>query len=118
MSVVPGLALLLAVAVAMTAPLAAAPTSIKGEVVDVQCSLKDAKNKGAEHSDCALSCARRGATMGILTADGLYTIVGDYTRENNKKLHEFVAHQVQATGEVTEKDGKRLIDITALEAAD
>jgi hypothetical protein len=29
-----------------------------------------------------------------------------------------VAHQVQATGEVTEKDGKRLIDITALEAAD
>jgi len=113
---VPGLAVLLAVAVTTITPLAAAPTTIKGEVVDVQCSLKDAKNTGAEHADCALSCARRGATMGILTADGLYTIVGDYTRENNKKLDAFVAHQVQATGGVTEKDGKRLIDITALEA--
>jgi hypothetical protein len=100
-----------------TAPMRAAGTTLNGEVVDVQCSLKDAKNKGADHADCALSCARRGGTMGLLTADGVYTITGDYTKENNKKLLEFVARQVEATGEVTEKDGKKLIDVSALAAS-
>jgi hypothetical protein len=98
-------------------PLDAATTTLTGEVVDVQCHLKDAKNKGADHADCALSCARRGGTMGILTADGVYTITGDYTKENNRKLLEFVARRVAASGEVTEKDGKRLIEVTALAAA-
>src|SRR3954471_19329585 len=100
-----------------TVPLGAAATTVKGEVVDVQCNLKEAKNKGADHADCALSCARRGATMGLMTTDGVYTITGDYTKENNKKLLEFVAKQVEATGEVTEKDGKKLIELTALAAA-
>jgi hypothetical protein len=98
-------------------PLGAAATTLRGEVVDVQCSLKDTKNKGADHADCALSCARRGGTMGLLTADGVYTITGDYTKENNKKLIEFVARQVEATGEVTEKDGKKLIELSTLAAA-
>lgn len=98
-------------------PLDAAETTLKGEVVDLQCQLKDAKNKGADHADCALSCARRGATMGILTADGVYTITGDYTKENNKKLLEFVARQVEASGDVTEKDGKKLIDVSTVAAA-
>ena len=98
-------------------PIGAAGTTLKGEVVDVQCNLKDAKNKGAEHADCALSCARRGATMGLLTAEGVYTITGDYTKENNKKLLEFVARQVDATGAVTEKDGKKLIDVSTMTAS-
>ena len=109
-------ALVLASAVTVI-PLGAAATTLRGEVVDVQCHVKDTKNKGADHADCALSCARRGATMGLLTADGVYTITGDYTKENNKKLIEFVARQVEATGEVTEKDGKRLIDLSMLAAA-
>jgi hypothetical protein len=108
-------ALVLASAVAAI-PLGAAATTLKGEVVDVQCNLKDTKNKGADHADCALSCARRGATMGLLTAEGVYTITGDYTKENNKKLIEFVARQVKATGEVIEKDGKKLIDLSMLAA--
>ena len=55
--------------------------------------------------------------MGILTADGVYTITGDYTLENNKKLLEFVAKQVEASGQVSEKDGKKLIDVSTLAAA-
>ena len=110
-------AVALTAALAAAVPLAAAPSTLKGEVVDVQCSLKDAKNTGTDHADCALSCARRGATMGILTADGMYTITGDYARENNKRLLEFVAQQVEATGEVTEKDGKKLIDVSAMSLA-
>lgn len=63
-------ALVLASAVTGT-PLGAAAATLKGEVVDVQCNLKDTKNKGADHADCASSCARRGATMGLLTAEGV-----------------------------------------------
>jgi hypothetical protein len=110
-------AALVAASVLTTIPLGAAATTLKGEVVDVQCNLKDAKNKGADHADCALSCARRGSTLGILTADGVYTITGDYTLENNKKLLEFVAKQVEASGQVSEKDGKKLIDVSTLAAA-
>ena len=118
-------ALALATAVTTT-PLGAAATTLKGEVVDVQCNLKDAKNKGTDHADCAAPAEadgsesnkeRRGATMGLLTADGVYTITGDYTKENNKKLIEFVARQVEATGEVTEKDGKKLIELSTLAPA-
>jgi hypothetical protein len=102
-------------AVIASAPqLAAAPATVQGEVVDVQCALKDTANKGAGHAECALSCARRGATMGILTADGVYTIRGAYTKENNRKLLEFVARRVEATGDVTEKAGKKLIDVSAM----
>jgi hypothetical protein len=104
----------LAAALAASVPLAAAPSTLTGEVVDVQCALKDAENTGTDHADCALSCARRGATMGILTADGMYTITGDYTRENNRRLLEFVAQQVEATGDVSEKDGKKLINVSAI----
>ena len=44
--------------------------------------------------------------MGIITADGVYTIAGDYAADNNAKLIEFVSKKVEATGDVTEKDGE------------
>ena len=96
------------------AGLRAESKTIKGEVVDVQCHLKKAENTGATHEDCALSCAKRGAAMGILTADGVYTITGDYTAEKNKKLIDYVAKNVEATGEITEADGHKSIDIKEL----
>lgn len=107
-------ALLLALACAVV-PIAAAPVTVTGELVDVQCQLKDAKNVGPDHADCALSCAKRGATLGILARDGLYVVTGDFTRENNRRLIEFVAKTVEATGTVTEKDGKKLLAITDIE---
>lgn len=90
--------------------------TISGEVIDVQCQAKKAENKGADHEDCALSCAKRGAKMGILTADGIYVISGDYTAEKNKKLLPFVAKQVTATGEVMDHDGEKMINVTKIEA--
>ena len=49
-----------------------------------------------------------------MTADGVYTITGDYTADNNKKLLDFVAKNVEATGEVGEKDGVKTIDVASL----
>ena len=100
-----------AVVVAAAAGVAAEPHTIAGEVIDVRCFEKAADNAGDAHVDCALSCARRGATLGIRTADGVYTITGEYTAEMNRRLIEFVARTVEATGEVSERDGRRTIRI-------
>jgi len=88
--------------------------TIAGEVIDVRCYEKAADNAGDAHVDCALSCARRGATLGIRTVDGIYTITGEYTAEMNRRLIEFVARTVEATGDVSERSGRRTIRIRAI----
>ena len=102
---------LVAVVVAAAAGVVAEPRTIAGEVVDVRCYERATDNAGDAHVDCALSCARRGATLGILTADGVFTITGEYAAEMNRRLIPFVARTVEATGEVTERDGRRTIRI-------
>jgi hypothetical protein len=98
---------------------AAADTmTVKGEVIDVTCHTKQGeKAMGEKHSDCALTCAKKGAPMGI-SADGkVYNITGGYAKDNNAKLLEFVGKPVEATGDVTEKDGKLTIDVASMKAA-
>ena len=51
------------------------------------------------------------------TADALYTITGDYTANKNAKLLDFVARKVIATGEVTEKDGVKSINVKSIRLA-
>ena len=89
-------------------PAFAADMTVKGEVVDVACSMaKKEAGKGAAHASCAMVCAKKGQPVGILTADAIYTVTGDYAANNNAKLLDFVAKNVIVTGEVTEKDGVR-----------
>lgn len=100
----------------LATPLFAETKTVKGEVIDVQCHAKKAENTGADHENCALSCARRGAKMGVLTSDGVYILAGDYTAENNKKLLPYVAKQVTVTGDIAEQDGQKTITATKIEA--
>ena len=103
--------------VAASASLFAAEKTITGEVVDVACQLsKGAGGVGDAHKACATSCAKRGRTVGILASDAVYEVAGDYAANNNAKLIEFVAMQVEAKGDVTEKDGKKIITITSIKA--
>jgi hypothetical protein len=91
--------------------------TIKGEVVDQQCFLKD-KSRGADHKDCATGCAKKGNPVAIVTEAGdVYTITGSYAANKNAKLIDFVSKTVEAKGEVTEKDGKKTIDVSSLTAA-
>ena len=106
-----------ALVAALAAPLVA-QTTVKGEVVDVACAVKKAPGgKGADHAGCAMACAKKGAPVGVMTGDAIYTITGDYTANNNAKLLEFVAKQVEVTGTVTEKDGQKMIAVTSIKAA-
>ena len=96
-------------------PVSAQQTTITGEVVDVACRVNKAPaGQGEAHKGCATACARRGSTMGILADDAVYEIAGQYAANNNEKLLEFVAAEVEATGEVTEKDGKKIITVSSM----
>jgi hypothetical protein len=116
-SLVAGAAFVAALAVPAM-PAFAADVTIKGEVVELACdtSKKDA-GKGDAHAACAMSCAKRGQPMAILTADAVYTITGDYAADKNAKILDFVAKQVSATGAVTEKDGVKSINVKTMAVA-
>jgi len=101
--------------VALGAPAFAKTETVKGEVVDLTCMMKDKKNVGASHKECADACAKKGAPLGLLTADGkAYLITGGLAADNNAKLVPHVAHTVEITGDVSEKDGKMQIAADAL----
>ena len=104
-----------AFAVVMTVPVFAKPETVTGQIVDQTCYMKDKKNMGASHQECAETCAKKGAPMALLTADGkLYQITGALAADNNAKLVSHVAHTVEITGDVTEKDGKMMIAADSL----
>lgn len=111
-------AVMAAAALVAGAPLVAAEKTIKGEVVDVACQMKKAPGgQGDAHKGCAEACAKKGSQMGILTSDAVYEIQGDYAANKNEKLLPFVATQVEATGDVTDKDGKKIITVSSIKAA-
>lgn len=89
--------------------------TVKGQVVDEGCSLKEMGQKGgdqkaAEADQCAIDCAKRGEPVALLTSDGkVYRIAGGLAANNNAKLIAHMGHTVEITGDVTEKDGKVLI---------
>lgn len=103
---------------ALGAPAFASEMTVKGQVVDQTCYLKDKANVGNDHGDmkdCATICAKKGAPMAILTDDGkLYQITGGLAADKNAKLIAHVSHTVEITGDVTEKDGKMSIAADSL----
>jgi hypothetical protein len=106
-----------AFAVALGAPAFAATETVTGQIIDEDCYTKDkANNKGRDHkmpadtANCAVGCAKTGAPMALLTADGkVYTIKGELSANKNAKLVPHVAHTVEITGDVSTASGKMSI---------
>ena len=93
--------------------------TVTGTLVDVMCNTKQGTEKatGAGHADCAAACAKKGAPLAVASDGGIYEVTGAWTENKNEKLIEFAGHKVEATGEVTEKDGKKVIALTAIKMA-
>src|SRR5262245_47153817 len=101
--------------VGLTAPAFAKTETVKGEIIDLDCYMKDKKNVGASHKECADKCAKDGQPVGLLTADGkVYQVTGGLAADKNAKLISHVAHTVEITGDVTEKEGKMMISADSL----
>jgi hypothetical protein len=104
--------------VSVSTPMRAADLTVKGEVVDVMCATKKgAAGKGQDHAACAMGCAKSGQPVGVLTADAIYMLTGDFAANNNAKLLDFVTKSVEVTGEVTEKDGQKLLNVKSIKLA-
>src|ERR1700693_2212520 len=105
--------------VALSAPAFAKTETITGRLVVLTCYTKDHANVANDHKGMsetrAQDCAKKGMPPALVTDDGkVYQITGDLTANNNAKIVPHMSHQMQLTGDVTEKDGKMMIAATDL----
>ena len=101
---------------------AAAPTfaaDVTGELVDQTCYMKDKhKNIGVGHQDCATLCALKGQTLAVVTDSGeVIAITGDLTANKNAQMVPHMSHRVVVSGEISEKDGAKMINGTQIRMA-
>jgi hypothetical protein len=107
---------------ALGAPAFAKTETVKGQIIDESCYKMDKSNTGKDHKmpkgdtvDCAIACAKAGRPMALLTQDGkVYEITGGLAADKNAKIVPHVAHTVEITGDVGEKDGKMTIAADSL----
>jgi hypothetical protein len=90
------------------APAADPERTITGVLIDQTCYLKNDRNIGPAHLECATICAKRGAPLAVLAADArIYVMAGDLTKENSLKLRPYIGRKVEVGGRLLEqRDGK------------
>ena len=106
---------------ALSASSFAATQTISGRLVDETCYKANKANTGVDHKmpedtpGCAVTCAKMGQPVALLTDDGkVYTVTGDLAANNNAKLVPHMSHKVELTGDVTQKGGAMTIAATNL----
>jgi hypothetical protein len=99
----------------------AATQTITGRLVDETCYRKNKANTGVDHkmpedtAGCAVTCAKMGLPVALLTDDGkVYSVTGDLAANNNAKLIPHMSHKVELTGDVSQQSGFMTIAATDL----
>src|SRR2546428_14165621 len=93
---------------ALGAPAFAKTETVKGQIVDQACYKMDKSNTGKDHkmpkgdtTDCAISCAKAGRPLAILTSDGkVYEIAGGVAAGKKGKLIPHLAPPAAITSDV------------------
>lgn len=95
-----------------------APTvAVKGYVLDSACAFTKGLSKPIGRQ-CAISCAKAGSQLVILSEDGtIYWPIADTTPSSgqNAKLLPFAGGKVTATGKVYERGSSKAIVIEKIE---
>ena len=83
---------------------------VKGEIVDLWCYLEGGDH-GAEHKSCAISCAKAGNPIGLVTEKGeVYVMMGIKDHQPGKDvLIEKMAETVTVEGTLVKKGGTQVI---------
>ncbi|MBI3566454.1 MAG: hypothetical protein HY079_14770 [Elusimicrobia bacterium] len=105
----------LALALGAAAAPAGKSTTMTGELVDLGCYLSHG-GAGAKHAQCAKSCVKDGAPLGLATKTGLFLVVGGH--ENAKAFaaaKEMAGENAKVTGTLTKKDGLQAIMVEKVE---
>ncbi len=112
--------ILVVVAVLTTLPLAAQKAkeqTIKGEVVELSCYLKDG-SRGKDHKECGTTCAKAGAPLAVLSKGKMYVILlaDDHKNDGTEKLMPFIGEVVTVKGGVTKaRNGVNGIVVSSVE---
>ena len=91
--------------------------TLTGEVIDVACYLGHGAT-GAKHADCGSKCVLGGLPVAIKLGNTIYFAVSKEHQAMNKDLGPLVGHQVQVTGDVSERDEEHLIAISQVKSLD
>jgi hypothetical protein len=88
---------------------------VKGEVIDLWCYLEGGDH-GAEHKSCAVSCAKAGNPIGLLTEKGeVYVMMGMKDHQpGTDVLIEKMAETVTVEGTLVKKGGTQVIYVSAV----
>ncbi len=99
---------------------ASAPKALSttGQIVDMGCYMGHAA-AGEKHAACATKCISAGMPMGLLTDKGkLYLLTPPHeNRDAYEKCKEMAGTSVELTGELSERDGMKSIEVTSVAAA-
>lgn len=92
--------------------------TVKGEVLDMNCYM-DHGAHGARHAECAATCLKNGAPVGILTSDGkVYLIVADHSNEDPyDEIRKDAAQTVEVSGRYADRGGVQALIIESVKAA-
>lgn len=89
-----------------------------GEPVDIQCYI--AGRSGEAHASCARTCADSGLPIGFLAfnddgTETMYLVMGAEHKDAKDYMGELMGYEVTATGKVTEKNGMKILTVSAVE---
>src|SRR6185295_564639 len=91
--------------------------TVTGEILDMKCYMGSGAH-GDSHKDCAITCIKGGAPMGILAEDGkVYLLVQDSKNAgayDDAKKH--AGEKVTVTGTLSEKGGVQALIVTEVKA--
>jgi len=89
--------------------------TIQGEIVDLGCYLGHGA-MGASHKDCATKCIAGGMPMGLLTSDKkLYVLTMSHEdAQPFNSCKDLAAEMVSITGPVSERNGVKSLEVTAV----
>ena len=94
------------------------PANIKGYVLDSACAFTKNLKKPIS-PECAVSCAKAGSPLVILTDSGtIYWPISDAmpAKGQNERLIEFAGKRVVVSGKVYQRAGSRAIVIATIRA--
>jgi len=96
---------------------AAKDTAVKGEILDLSCYVGHG-GSGPGHAECAASCLKGGAAMGLLGADGtVYVLFADHSDSGPFEQEKgFAGKKVEVTGEVHSKGNLKGITMHGVKA--